>query len=136
MAYDKNKIFEQAKDVIIEHSLYFIEDVVAFLPISKKTYYEYFPIDSDESNDLKELLEANKVRMKVQLREKLSMGNKAAEILALYKLICSDEERKALQMVYSENKHEITEKPDISKLTDDELRTIANLQRKVGTSKA
>ena len=84
----------------------------------------------------KELLETNKVKMKVHLRQKLSMGDKAAEILALYKLICSDEERKALQMVYSENKHEITEKPDISKLTDDELRTIANLQRKVGTSKA
>lgn len=136
MAYDKVKIFEQAKDAIIEHSLYFIEDVVAYLPISKPTFYDYFKVDSNEFNELKELLETNKVKMKVHLRQKLSMGDKAAEILALYKLICSDEERKALQMVYSENKHEITEKPDISKLTDDELRTIANLQRKVGTSKA
>lgn len=103
MAYDRKVIFEQAKEAIIQHSLYFIEDIVAYLPISKKTYYEYFPIESDESNELKGLLEENKIKMKVKLREKLSKGEKAAEILALYKLICSDEERKALQMVYNDH---------------------------------
>ena len=108
MAYDKNKIFEQAKEVIVEHSLYFIEDVVAYLPISKPTFYDYFKVDSNEFNELKDLLETNKVRMKVHLRQKLSMGDKAAEILALYKLICSDEERKALQMQYTDNKNENT----------------------------
>lgn len=108
MGYDKNKIFKQAKDAIIEHSLYFIEDVVAFLPISKPTFYDYFKVDSNEFNELKELLETNKVRMKVHLRQKLSMGEKAAEILALYKLICTDEERKALQMQYTDNKNENT----------------------------
>jgi Cft2 family RNA processing exonuclease len=111
MAYDRQQIFEQAKEAIKEHSLYFIEDIVAYLPIAKKTYYEYFPIESNESNELKGLLEENKIKMKVQLRQKLSKGEKAAEILALYKLICSDEERKALQMVYSENKHEIITPP-------------------------
>jgi hypothetical protein len=103
MAYDKNKIFEQAKEVITGHSLYFIEDVVAYLPISKPTFYDYFKVDSNEFNELKDLLEVNKVKMKVHLRQKLSMGDKAAEILALYKLICSDEERKALQMVYNDH---------------------------------
>ena len=111
MAYDRQQIFEQAKKAITEHSLYFIEDIVAYLPIAKKTYYEYFPLESNESNELKGLLEENKIKMKVKLREKLSKGDKAAEILALYKLICSDEERKALQMVYSENKHEIITPP-------------------------
>ena len=108
MAYDKQVIFEQAKQAILENSLYFIEDIVAYLPISKKTYYEYFPIQSDESNELKDLLSENKIKMKVKLRQKLSKGEKASEILALYKLICSDEERKALQMVYTENKTEQT----------------------------
>jgi hypothetical protein len=108
MAYDKQVIFEQAKQAILENSLYFIEDIVAYLPISKKTYYEYFPVESDESNELKDLLSENKIKMKVKLRQKLSKGEKASEILALYKLICSDEERKALQMVYTENKTEQT----------------------------
>jgi hypothetical protein len=98
MAYNKVKIFEQSKSVIKKHRLFFIEDVVAYLPIVKKTFYEYFPIDSNESNELKELLETNKTNVKVAIRKKLQAGNKAAELIALYKLICTDDERKALSM--------------------------------------
>lgn len=98
MAYDKIEIFEKAKEQIKLHSLYFIEDVVAFLPIGKTTFYDYFQVDSNEMNDIKELLDNNKVTTKVRLRKKLSEGDKAAEILALYKLIATEEERKALSM--------------------------------------
>jgi hypothetical protein len=98
MAYDKNEIFEKAKQAIIDNNLYFIEDVVAFLPIVKVTFYDYFKVDSDEMNDIKELLDNNKISTKVKLRKKLGEGDKAAEILALYKLIATDEERKALSM--------------------------------------
>ena len=98
MAYDKNEIFEKAKEKIIEHSLYFIEDVVAFLPIRKQTFYDYFPIDSDRMDDIKELLNNNKISTKVKLRKKLEDGDKAAEILALYKLIATEDERRALSM--------------------------------------
>ena len=41
---------------------------------------------------------SNKIAMKVKLRTKLSNGDKAAEILALYKLIATDSERRALSM--------------------------------------
>lgn len=98
MAYDKNDIFEKAKQAIADNNLYFIEDVVAFLPIVKVTFYDYFPIDSNEMNDIKELLDNNKVTTKVKLRKKLGEGDKAAEILALYKLIATEDERKALSM--------------------------------------
>lgn len=98
MAYDKKDILEKAKQAITENSLYFIEDVVAFIPVSKSTFYEYFPADSDELDDIKELLDNNKISMKVKLRRKLSEGDKAAEILALYKLIATEDERKALSM--------------------------------------
>jgi hypothetical protein len=57
-----------------------------------------FSIDSDELNALKAMLDTNKVRMKAKLRTKLADGDKAAEILALYKLIGTDEERRALSM--------------------------------------
>lgn len=98
MRYDKNEIFEKAKKAITENSLYFIEDVVAFLPIVKVTFYDYFPVDSNEMNEIKELLDNNKVATKVKLRKKLGEGEKAAEILALYKLIATDDERRALSM--------------------------------------
>lgn len=104
MAYDRNKIFKQAQDVIREHNLFFIEDIVAWLPISKPTFYEFFPLESNELNELKKMLEDNKVRMKTSIRAKLYKG-KGADLIALYKMICTDEERKAIAMV---NKTDLT----------------------------
>lgn len=98
MAYDKKKIFEQAQEQIKKNNLFFVEDIVAFIPISKPTFYDYFPIDSNEFNTLKGLLNENRVKTKSAIRSKLFKGNKAAELLALYKLICTDEERDALSM--------------------------------------
>lgn len=98
MAYDKENIYQQAIDAIEDNGLFFIEDIIAYLPISKPTFYDYYPIDSNELNYLKGLLNRNKVQMKVELRRKLSKGDKAAEILALYKLIATEDERRALSM--------------------------------------
>ena len=41
MAYDRKKIFEQSKEVIVKHKLFFIEDIVAFLPCDKTTFYKF-----------------------------------------------------------------------------------------------
>lgn len=102
MRNDKDKIFEQTKDLIIKHHLFFIEDVVSLLPISKPTFYVYFPVNSNEFNDIKELIDKERVSMKIKLRARLSQSKSDVGILALYKLICTDEERKALSMSYSE----------------------------------
>ena len=104
MAYDRKKIFEQAKEVTIKHKLFFIEDIVAFLPIAKKTFYEYFPLDSNESNELKELLETNRVSLKVSMRSKWYTSNAPALQMALMKLIASPEELRKLSM-----NHQVTE---------------------------
>jgi hypothetical protein len=105
MAYDRNKIFEQAKEVIVKHKLFFIEDIVAFLPIAKTTFYEYFPPDANETNELKGLLETNRIELKVSMRSKWYKSNAPALQMALMKLICSDDERKKLSMTYTENEN-------------------------------
>jgi hypothetical protein len=102
MAYDRIKIFEQAKEVIVKHKLFFIEDIVAFLPISKPTFYEYFDINSNEFNELKELLETNRVSLKVSMRSKWYTSNAPALQMALMKLIASPEELKKLSMQYND----------------------------------
>ena len=102
MAYDRKKIFEQAKEMITKHKLFFVEDIVAFLPISKKTFYEFFPLESDESNDLKELLETNRVELKVSMRSKWYKSNAPALQMALMKLIANPEELKKLSMNYQD----------------------------------
>ena len=102
MAFDRDKLYQQAETAITENNLFFIEDVVAFIPCSKPTFYEYFPIDSNEFNNLKDLLERNKIRTKSAIRAKLYKSPKASELLALYRLICTPEERKMLSQNYIE----------------------------------
>jgi len=100
MAYDRIKIFEQAKEAIKANNLFFIEDIVAWLPCGKSCFYEMFPAESEEMNSLKAQLEINKVKTKSAIRAKLFKGDKAAELLSLYRLICTNEERQMLNQQY------------------------------------
>jgi len=102
MAYDKEKIFEQAKEMIVKHKLFFTDDIVAFLPCSKSTFYEYFPDKSDKLDELKGLLETNRIELKVSMRSKWYKSNAPALQMALMKLICNDEERRMLSMQHND----------------------------------
>jgi hypothetical protein len=100
MAYDKQKIFEQAKEMIVKHKLFFVEDIVAFLPCRKTTFYDFFPVDSDELNELKELLNLNRTELKVSMRSKWYKSNAPALQMALMKLIASPDELRKLSISY------------------------------------
>ncbi len=56
MAYNKQEIFEKSKAYIVQHNLIFIEDIVAYLPCDKTTFYRLFPMESQEMNGIKSLL--------------------------------------------------------------------------------
>ena len=107
--YTREQIFEKAKEAIMANNLFFIRDVVAFLPISRGHFYEMFDASKDDKNDtykdnlfgeLVEMLEANKIKTKCEIRQKLGMGEKASELLALYRMICTPEERKEINQSY------------------------------------
>ena len=102
MAYDRNKIFEQAKEAIVKNKLFFIEDIVAFLPCDKTTFYRFFEVNCNEYNELKDLLETNRTELKVSMRSKWYKSNAPALQMALMKLICTDEERKMLSMTHTD----------------------------------
>jgi hypothetical protein len=124
MAYDKQKIFEQAKEVIVKHKLFFIDDIVAFLPIHKATFYEFFPPESEKSDELKRMLETNRVELKVSMRSKWYKSNSPALQMALMKIIATPEELKKLSMHHSDvttNGKEIQQ--NISILNIDPLST-------------
>jgi hypothetical protein len=104
MAYDRKKIFEQAKEMIIKHKLFFIEDIIAFLPCSKNYFYDHFPTDSNEYDELKGLLETNRIELKVSMRSKWYKSNAPALQMALMKLIATPEELRKLSM-----NHQVTE---------------------------
>lgn len=111
MAYDRVKIYQQALDLIEKKKLFFIEDVVSLLPISKPTFYDYFQIDSNELNTIKELLEKNKIEIKNGLRNKWYNGNNPLTQMALYKLIGTEEEYHRIASTKTENKNINIERP-------------------------
>ena len=102
MAYDKNKIFEQAKQAIEKNKLFFMDEVPDFLPCSRSTFYDYFPDGSDELDSFKSLIAINKTEIKSSLRSKWYKSNAPALQLALYKLIASPDEHRSLQMNYQD----------------------------------
>lgn len=128
MAYDKKKIFEQAKEMTVKHKLFFIEDIVAFLPCDKTTFYRFFEPQSNEYNELKELLEQNRTELKVSMRSKWYKSNAPALQMALMKLIATPEELKKLSMSYqdvSTNGKEVNANINLSGLTYEQLKKLA-----------
>lgn len=123
MAYDKEKIFEQAKEQIKENNLFFVQDIVAFIPCSRSTFYELFPDGSDELDTFKELLESNKVVTKSSIRAKLWKSNKAAELLALYRLIATPEEHQKLNQSYIDHTSK-GKQISLSDMSSEEIRRL------------
>jgi hypothetical protein len=120
MAYDKNKIYQQCIKAIEDNNLFFIEDIVAFIPCCKKTFYEFFPLESDELHTLKEKLDYNKVKTKSSIRSKLWKSDKAAELLALYRLIATPEEHQKLNQSYVDHTSKGKEITSITRTIIDE----------------
>lgn len=100
MAYDKEKILKTAKAAIKKYKLIFIEEIVHYLPCTKSTFYEFFPAESDESDAIKELLEKNKVDLKVSLRSKWYKSENATLQMGLMRLIATPEEHQKLNQTY------------------------------------
>lgn len=98
MAYITKELFDKALIAIEEHKLFFIEDIIAFLPCAKPTFYEHFPNDSNDYKVMFEALERNRAEIKVSMRKKWQISEAPALQMALMKLICTDDERKKISM--------------------------------------
>ncbi len=84
--------YKLALEVAEKHKCYFIEQVVSHLPISKKTFYEYYPVQSDELHAIKEILDNNRIDTKSKMYNKWFDSDNATLQVALMKLIGNDEE--------------------------------------------
>jgi len=118
----KSKIFKQAVEVAKSKKLFFIEQVVAFLPIVKETFYKYFPLGSDEMDSIKEILEQNRIEIKSSMLKKWYDSDAPALQISLFKLVGTDDERKILSTNWNENNHSgginiqvVTENPELDK---------------------
>ena len=87
---DKIKIFEQAKEVLHKNDVLFIEELISMLPLSKGSFYNFYPVNSDAYNEITEAIDTNKVRMQSKLYRKWFDSESPALQIALMKLIASE----------------------------------------------
>ena len=117
---DKKKIYEQAKNVIEgDDNVLFLDDVIAELPMSKPTFYSWWPKGSDKYNELLALINNNRVKVKRYIRLKLRISGKAAELLSLYRMICTEDERRAINQNYIDVKANVDSKIEIGFIETD-----------------
>jgi AcrR family transcriptional regulator len=101
--WNTEKLLAKALDEIAkDDNILFIEDVVAACGVGKTTFYRYIPKDSEEYRQVWSKIQENRVVVKKDIRMELRLSGKAAELLALYRMICTDEERRAINQQYYE----------------------------------
>ena len=105
--YTDDEIFEWAKEAITKNNLFFLKDVVAFLPCGTSRFYEACPSGSERSEYLKSMISDNIIKMKTAIRRQLFKNGKGGDLIALYKMICTEDERRALSMSYIDARHEM-----------------------------
>ena len=91
--------------------LVFYTEIPLYVNYCKQTIYTWFPVGSKEDLKIRAALDANKMAIKALIRSKLFKSRAAAELIALYKLVATQEERDALSMqkVVADVRTEITQ---------------------------
>jgi hypothetical protein len=102
VAYNTEVLKKKAIKVITESNLIFIDDICAMIGISVPCFYDHFKVDSNDFNELRSLLDENKISLKVSMRKKWADSDNATMQMALYKLCSTPEEHKKLQQNYIE----------------------------------
>lgn len=120
--YKTEDLLKTAKEAIIKNKLIFIEDIIAFLPCHKSTFYEHFPNESDNYKTMFDMLETNRTTLKVSMRSKWYTSNAPALQMALMKLIATPEELKKLSMQFVESDNNT--KLNIETVTKEQLKMI------------
>ena len=97
MAYKKQEIIDQCLEVLDSEIILFVEELISFLPISKKTFYLW---KLHECDDIKNALQKSKISAKAKLRKNWMASENATLNVALYKLIADDDEHRRLSNSY------------------------------------
>lgn len=93
--YDKmiEEMFDSEKHEICPTTM---EEVFCSLGISNACFYDYYPIDSNDFNDIKDKLQESKANIKRKLKDKWLKSDNATTNIALFKLCSNEEERRIL----------------------------------------
>src|SRR5210317_1390107 len=90
--YDKDQLLKEAKEITSKNkSIVFVEQLIAHLGISKPTFYDYFKVDTNDFNAIKQMLNDNRVNIYTKQLKKWADSDNATLQIGLMKLIGTDE---------------------------------------------
>lgn len=90
----EEKIYDKCLELLEndKNSIRYIDELVAYLPICRTTFYDYFKLNSNKLNIIKELIDNNKVKVKSDLRRKWETSDNATLQMGAYKLLANEDE--------------------------------------------
>ncbi len=97
------KLENDCIEVIKKNDITFLDEIFAFLEISPAEFYDY---ELDKSTNIKDLITINRAKFKRELRLKWFDSTNATLNAALYKLICTDEEKQSLSSSSNKNQQQ------------------------------
>lgn len=100
--YNKKELFDLCIKTCKGGGCFTVEDVFCQVGCTRDTFYRYFPAGSKENEKIKDEIRIAKRRAIVSIRGKLYKSKSPQALLALYRMICDEEERKALTMTHSD----------------------------------
>lgn len=105
---DRERLFRKALSTIRKDgNVLFIEDVRVSLGITRSTLYRWWPKGSPEYERIFELIEDNRINKKKEIRRQLGKSSRAPELLSLYRMIATEEERRAINQTYVDVKADV-----------------------------
>ena len=93
---DPDKLFADVMEAVKIHNIWNISEIPNFVGISRPTLYNHFPLGSERMSAINEALENNKMKSRVSLRAAMFKKKDPSCLIALYKMIATPDERKAL----------------------------------------
>jgi hypothetical protein len=113
VAYNKDEIIQKALQVIEQQNCTKISEVLLFLPISYRTFYEW---ELHELPEILEKIEAQKVAIKAKMKKRWFNSDIPALAIAAMKLIADEEEIDALSTskVKQDNTHSFKDLPVVN----------------------
>ncbi len=93
MKYEYEDLERMAVEAIQKHKLFFIDDLMAYLPCARSTFYLK---GLDKSDIIKDAINKNRILAKIDLRKEWRFSNNAALQMGLYKLLATDDELQRL----------------------------------------
>lgn len=136
MAYNKEELEQEAVKIAKTKKCVFINEVAAFMPCSKSTFYNH---ELEKLDSIKDVLWKNRTEMSYTQNRKWYLSDNATLQISLRKLIGTDEDRRRLSQSWQDittDGEKINRNVDLSILSIEELHILKKLHERSATPTA